>query len=42
MAEPFAEAPQPGGEYGLVGGVMVAVTLIACVVGHGLTPATFG
>src|SRR5262249_30579757 len=33
-AEPFAEIPQPGGEHGLVGVWLVAITLLACVVAH--------
>jgi hypothetical protein len=40
-AEPFAEAPQPSGEHGLVGGVLVAVTLVARVVGHAFDARDF-
>jgi len=40
-AEPFAEIPQPGGEHGLVGVWLVAVTLLACVVAHAFDTRDF-
>jgi hypothetical protein len=40
FAEPFAEPPQPRGERGLVGWWLIAISLVAWVVGHAFDTAT--
>src|SRR5882672_185306 len=41
LAEPFAESPQPRGERGLVGWWVIAISPVACVVGHAFDTRDF-